>query len=117
MPPTLADRLIHILNAIRSIEELLVGKTLADFSSSRHNRAILERELEVISEASRKLPDDIKNTELPIDWAAMNALGNRLRHAYHQIDVGILHSIAVDDLPLLRSFVEKALDKDGRSEP
>ena len=110
MPPTLADRLVHILDAILSIEALLDGKTQGDIARSRHLRMILERELEVISEASRRIPDDIKTTEKGIDWDAMATLGNLLRHAYHRTDLGILFSIVEDDLPPLKTFVERVID-------
>ena len=114
MPPTLADRLTHILEAILSIEQLLEGKSLADIANSRHNRMILERELEVISEASRKIPDDIKAKQDTIDWAAIAALGNRLRHAYHRIDVDILYAIAQSDLPPLKVFIEQSVSEEKK---
>ncbi len=109
MPPTVSDRLIHILEAILSIEELLAGKTQADILKNRHLRLSLERELEIISEASRKIPEQVKATEQKIDWPAMAALGNRLRHAYHRIDVEILFGVVKSDLPPLKAFIEHIL--------
>jgi uncharacterized protein with HEPN domain len=109
MLPTLGDRLNHILEAILSIEELLAGKTQADILKNRHLRLSLERELEIISEASRKIPEQVKATESKIDWSAMAALGNRLRHAYHRIDIEILFNVAESDLPPLRAFIERVL--------
>jgi uncharacterized protein with HEPN domain len=109
VPPTLADRVAHILEAILGIEELLAGKTQADIAQSRQLRMALEREFEIISEASRKIPDKNKSAEPSIDWVAMATLGNRLRHAYHRIDLDILFSIAETDLPPLKAFVERVL--------
>lgn len=114
MPPTLADRLVHVLEAILSIEQLLAGKTQADVVKKRHLRLALEREFEIISEASRKIPDQNKMKEKNIDWQAMAALGNRLRHAYHRIDVDILFSIAAADLPPLKAFVERIIEEEAR---
>lgn len=114
MPPTLADRLVHILEAILGIEQLLAGKTQADFIKGRHLRLALEREFEIISEASRKIPDQNKVEERGIDWQTMAALGNRLRHAYHRIDIGILFSIAQSDLPPLKAFVERVIEEDKK---
>jgi uncharacterized protein with HEPN domain len=110
VPPTLADRLVHILDAIFSIEALLADKTQGDLAKSRHLRMILERELELISEASRRIPDDVKAAEIGIDWSAMATLGNLLRHAYHRADLAIVFSIVNDDLPSLKAFVERVLD-------
>ena len=115
MPPTLADRLAHILEAIHGIEELLAGKSPADLVHDRHLRLALEREYEIISEASRKIPDDIKAGPTELDWPSMAALGNRLRHAYHRVDVDVLFSIARDDLPPLKEFVVRILREEKRS--
>lgn len=116
MPPTLGDRLAHVLEAILSIEALLAEKTQADIAANRHLRMILERELEIISEASRKVPDQIKAEEKNIDWTAMAALGNRLRHLYHRADIEILLSIAQADLPPLKAFVERVLDEERKKQ-
>jgi len=114
VPPTLADRLVHILEAILGIEELLDGKTQSDVGRSRQLRMALEREFEVISEASRKIPDKVKTAQTGIGWEAMAALGNRLRHAYHRVDLEILFSIVESDLPPLKAFVERILDQEKK---
>lgn len=114
MPPTLGDRLAHILDAIPSIEELLEGKSRADVTNSRHTRVALERELEIISEASRKLPAETKSAQRSIDWTGMAAVGNRLRHAYHLIDLEIPLQIAEFDLPPLKTFIEQALKEERK---
>jgi uncharacterized protein with HEPN domain len=114
VPPTLADRLAHILDAILSIEDLLSGKTQADIEKDRHLRMSLEREFEVISEASRKIPDQIRAEEADIDWQNMAALGNRLRHAYHRVDAEILFTIAAADLPPLKAFVQRVIDEENK---
>lgn len=114
MPPTLADRLIHILDAILGIEQLLAGKTQSDVTKNRHLRLARERELEIISEPSRKVPERVKTEEKEIDWHNRAALGNRLRHAYHRIDVEIILSIAKVDLPPLKVFVERVLAEEKK---
>lgn len=114
MPPTLAHRLAHILDAILSIEDLMALKTEADLSRDRHLRSSLERELEIISEASRRIPEQIKNEEKNIDWQGMASFGNRLRHAYHLTDIGILYTTVVIDLPPLKAFVERVLAEEKK---
>ena len=115
MPPTLADRLSHILEAINDIQQLLTGKTQEGVAQDRILRMAIERAFEIISEASRWIPDDVKASQHDIDWQAMAALGNRLRHAYHRVDVEILWTIAERDLPPLRRYVEDVVRNDRRS--
>ena len=116
MPPTLADRLIHILEAISNIQEFLAGKTREQFAADMFLRLAVERSFEIISEASRRIPDATKLQENQIDWRGMANLGNSLPHVYHRIDPTRLWEIAARDLPPLKAFAEKVIqDEDGRS--
>lgn len=109
MPPTLADRLVHILRSIDAIQQLLAGRTLETFKNDLFLRLAVERSFEIISEASQRISDEVKAAHADIDWAGIAALGNQLRHAYHRIDVEILWTIAEKDLPPLRIFAEKVI--------
>jgi len=106
VPPTLADRVAHILESIEVIRQLLSGRTKESLGGDLFARLALERSFEIISEASRRIPEAIKAENSDIDWAGMAALGNRLRHAYHRIDIEILMKIAEHDLPPLQKFTE-----------
>ena len=106
MPPTLADRLVHILTAIDTIQKALADKQLADITGDLMLRLAVERAFEVICEASRRIPDDVKARQPDIDWRGMLDFGDRLRHAYHRVEPSILWQIAERDLPPLEAFVE-----------
>ena len=80
MPPTLSDRLDHILDAIDNIQQLLAGRTRTTFANDLILRLAVERSFEIVSEASRRLPNDVKERQPDIDWLGMADLGNRLRH-------------------------------------
>jgi len=107
VPPTLADRLDHILEAINDIERLLSDSSADSFTKDKYRRVAVERLFEIISEASRHLPDEIKEQQKDINWRRMADLGNRLRHAYHLVDTNLLWEFARRDLPPLKSFVER----------
>jgi uncharacterized protein with HEPN domain len=112
MPPTLADRLRHILTAIEDIRLMLADRALAELASDRIVRMAVERSFEIMSEASRYIPSDLKEAEKDIDWQKLADLGNRLRHAYHRIDPIILWNIAENDLDPLKRFVERIVAGD-----
>lgn len=107
MQPTLGDRLFHILPAIEDVRAMLSGRSLADFTADRARRLAVERSFEIISEASRYIPEKIKEGEKEIAWEKMAGLGNRLRHAYHRVEPIILWNIAGNDLEPLKRFVER----------
>jgi uncharacterized protein with HEPN domain len=104
MPPTLADRLVHILTAIDTIQR---GRSRTSNSrTSPMLRLAIESAFEVICEASRRIPDDVKAGQPDIDWQGMLNFGNRLRDATHRVEPSILWQIARRDLPPLKAFVE-----------
>jgi uncharacterized protein with HEPN domain len=109
VPPTLGDRLVHILDAIRSIKDILSKRTEQDIATDLMQRLALERLFEIITEASRHVPPEIRADEPQIDWRKMIDLGNVLRHAYHRVDIPSLIEMAKTDLPLLQAFVERIL--------
>lgn len=113
MPPTLADRLTHILTAIDAIQGALANKRLEDIKTDLMLRLAIERSFEIICEASRRIPDDMKSQQPQIDWKAMVDFGNLLRHAYHRVDPKLLWLAAERDLPPLKAFIERVVRESG----
>jgi uncharacterized protein with HEPN domain len=109
MPPTLADRLMHVLTAIDTIQSALAHKRLEDLTSDLMLRLAVERSFEIICEASQRIPADVKAREPEIDWRKLVDFGNRLRHAYHRFEPSILWETAHRDLPPLKAFVERII--------
>jgi uncharacterized protein with HEPN domain len=117
MPPTLADRLEHILVAIDTIQRALANKRLEDLAADLMLRLAVERSFEIICEASRRIPDGVKAQQSELNWQRMADFGNQLRHAYHRIEPQILWAIAQRDLPPLREFVEEVIRNSGSKRP
>jgi len=107
--------LLHILEAIGWIEEEVLDVNYTAFASDRRGRLSIERCVEIISEASRRIPDELRSNHPDIEWPAMAAVGNILRHDYHTVDPNILWDIVTDDLPPLKETVEAMLQDINRS--
>jgi uncharacterized protein with HEPN domain len=114
MPPTAEDRLQDILDAIAEIDEMIAGVGLQQFSIDKMRRLATERCLEVVCEAARRLPDQVKQGAPNIDWRKMNDFANLLRHAYHSTKVDIVWDIIQNHLPPLRSFAERRMRAAGK---
>jgi len=109
VPPTAQDRLHDIIESISSVEKMIQGRNLEQFASDIILRMAAERFLEIIREASRRLPDEVKKNDSTIDWQKMIDFGNVLRHAYHAIKVEIVWDIVQKDLPALKSFAVRTI--------
>ena len=62
------DRLGQIREALSAIERLTAGKSLDDYAADPDLAAAVERYLERLSEASRHVPDALKEKHANIDW-------------------------------------------------
>lgn len=89
----IVSRLGDIRDSIEQIRLLLKRRVFSDLESDRAARAAFERFLEIISEASRHIPENVKAIEPEIEWRSIAAIGNQLRHGYRQLDLGILWDI------------------------
>jgi uncharacterized protein with HEPN domain len=105
--PNIAERLEHIATAITNIRKITTGQTCESFAIDLVTRLAVERRLEVVSEASRHIPIETKSREPAIHWRGLADLGNRLRHAYHETDAGLLWAMIENDLEPLRAFIER----------
>jgi uncharacterized protein with HEPN domain len=69
------------------------------------------RSLEIISEASRRLSDDLKSRHTGIPWREMAAAGNFYRHNYEDVTPRRVWKTLHEDLPSLRASVDQELKR------
>jgi uncharacterized protein with HEPN domain len=92
----------EIKQCIDWIKEDTAGLTFETFRTSRQVVQLAERNLLVISEAARKLPDEVLARHPHIPWRQIKGIGNILRHDYADVMPTTLWAIVADDLdPLL----------------
>ena len=104
-----AQRLQDILDNIAAIREFTAGMDVEAFLVSRRTTYAVTRALEIISEASRRLPDDFKARHPAIDWPAIAAAGNVYRHEYETVDDALLWHTATHSLDALEVAVREEL--------
>ena len=95
-----------IWEAIAGVDGAVAGKTFHDFESDWLLRRGVERAIEIISEASRRLPPDVKDMRPEIPWRDVATIGNILRHEYHSIASRIIWDVVQNDLPALKAAIE-----------
>ena len=79
-----ASPAIHdILETIERVQSKIAGKTFAEFEADWEFRFVIQRAIEIISEASRRIPDELKAMRPEIRWSSIAGIGNVLRHEYH----------------------------------
>ncbi|MGC2639526.1 MAG: HepT-like ribonuclease domain-containing protein [Acidobacteriaceae bacterium] len=106
-----AVRLRETLDNIAAIASFTAGFDREGFGADRKTVYAVVRALDIISEASRRLPDEVKERHPEIDWAAIAAAGNIYRHEYEGIDESLIWKTVQDDLETLRSAGEAELKR------
>jgi uncharacterized protein with HEPN domain len=108
-------RLRHILREIDGVAATIAGKAFADFSGNYVLERVVERAIEIISEAAKALPPDLRETYPGVQWQPIIAIGNRLRHEYYRLSHERLWEIATIYLPDLRPVVLAMLEDRGEA--
>lgn len=117
MVRSVRDRLTDVEERIVLIDALMSGRSRQDLDSDLVAVAAFERFLEIISEASRYIPEDLKRQHPEIPWRQIADIGNWLRHAYQQVDVDILWAIHRKDLDALRTAIRAMIVAVDRGTP
>lgn len=107
MPPrSPRQRLQDILDAILFVERHIAGRTLDDYRRDDMLRAAVERKIEVVCEATRRLPDDLTAAHAGIPWAKIRGVGNILRHDDDEVFDEVVWNIAAQQLAPLKRAIE-----------
>ncbi|MCX7382900.1 MAG: DUF86 domain-containing protein [Alphaproteobacteria bacterium] len=85
--------------------------SLDAFEADRRKRWIVERGLEIISEASRHLGAATKARHAEIPWRKVAGICNVLRHEYGRVAPPLLWALARDDLPALDRACREERDR------
>ena len=101
------DHIEHILQAIAHIEEDTAEQTIESFVADRRARQLVERNMEIVSEAARRLPDELLGTETQMPWNDIKGIGNILRHDYDKVRSEVLWDTVVNDIGPLKAAVAR----------
>ena len=107
--PDAREPLEHILEAIREIEAFAAGMTLEDYLREGWLRFATQRGIEIVSEASRRIPAHLTAGQPEVPGPDIAALGNLLRHGYDSLDHRVIWGVVENDLPALKAAVERML--------
>lgn len=111
--PDLRSSLEDILDAITDMTRFLTDRSFDEYQRDKLLRLAIERCVEIISEASRHIPPDMKARHAAVPWQNVADIGNVLRHAYQSVDPQIMWEVATRHVAVLRDAVEHMLSEIG----
>ena len=105
------DFLSDILEAASRIMTYTEGLTSELFLKDVKTQDAVIRNLEIIGEATKQIPDYIRQKAPHIPWRSIAGMRDKLIHRYFGVNLDIVWSVVQNDLSALKKAVEVILSK------
>ena len=110
MPREYRHKLEDILESIRRIREYTSGLSQPEFLTDIKTQDAVIRNLQIIGEAIKALPDEVRDANPEVDWRRIAGLRDIITHRYFGVDFEIIWSIIQDKLDALEQGVQAILE-------
>lgn len=100
--------LVHIVEAINKIERYTSSGEVSFFDDEMAQDAVT-RNLEIVGEAAKRIPQDIREANTGIPWRTMAELRDVLIHDYEGVNLIRVWDVVKRDLPLIRIAIMEIL--------
>ncbi len=98
-----------ILAAMESIEAFTEGMTLKAFQADDKTASAVMRKLEIIGEAAKQVPDEVRAAYPDIPWKEMAGMRDRLIHSYFGVDYRLVWATVKKRLPQVKPHIQRML--------
>lgn len=113
MPPrNWKMRVGDILECIAKIQRHTQGYDFDDFKGDDKTIDSVLRNLEIIGEATRQIPREIKERYVKLPWKEMQGMRNIVIHEYHGVNLKIIWQTVTGDLPSIVPLLTKILEEE-----
>jgi len=113
MPPrNWKIRIGDILECIQRVQRYTEGMSFDQFEADDKTIDSVLRNLEIIGEASRHVPREIKKRYSDLPWMEMYTMRNIVIHEYHGVNLKIIWQTITEDLPPLIPQLEEILKEE-----
>ena len=102
-----------ILQSMESIEEYVNNMDFDEFKADQKTVDAVVRNIEIIGEATKQIPLEIKSKNPKIPWREMARMRDKMIHGYFSIVHDILWETANHDIPETKPMIEDLLEEIG----
>lgn len=108
---TILDYLEDVSSAIMDIRSFVQDMSADQFMSDKKTVNAVVRSLEVIGEATGKIPNEVRMQYPHVPWEEITGMRNRLIHEYFGVDLDIVWQTIQEDLTLLETAIKTMLNE------
>jgi uncharacterized protein with HEPN domain len=103
------EYLKHIRDEIAYLESESTGIDKGDFLGDETRKRAFVRSIEIIGEATKHIPGDLRDAYPQIQWRAIAGMRDRLIHSYFGIDYDIVWDVLKNHIPVLAEVIDEML--------
>jgi len=100
-----------ILESIKRIENYTIDLSYEDFIENDLVRDAVLRNLEVIGEAAKSIPDEVRDQYPDVPWRRIVGLRNIVIHEYFGVDFENIWKIVKENIPEVKPFIKQVSKK------
>ncbi len=105
--------LLHILDAIKNIEEFTKGCSKEKFIKAKIIQDSVIRNLEIIGEAAKHVPASVRKKYSSIEWKRIAGMRDILIHEYFGVDLDRVWQVLKVRLPELKEGINNILSNEA----
>jgi uncharacterized protein with HEPN domain len=103
------DYLRDMLEAAEKVAAFIRGMTREMFLTDEKTQFAVVRGLEIIGEAAKMLPGDIKSEHSAIPWREISGMRDKLVHDYFGANAAVVWKTAIDELPRIAQALRRII--------
>ena len=101
------DYAADILACFQETQEFTQGMDFDAFAGDRKTVNAVVRSLEVMGEAAKRIPEEVREKYPQIPWKRMTGMRDKLIHEYSGVDLEIVWGVVKEELPPLKPLFER----------
>jgi len=103
------DYIFDIQEAMNDIEDFISDMSFEEFQSDKKTSNAVIRSIEIIGEAAKRVPDEVRTKYQDVPWRAMSGMRDKLIHQYTSVDLEIVWVVITQDIKPIKPVIQKII--------
>lgn len=103
------DYLNDIIEAIGKAEEFSHDMSVEEFLADDKTLYATIRAIEIIGEASKQVPQSVRDQYSDLPWRQMSGMRDKLIHAYFGVDATVIWKTVKEDIPQIKNALDRVI--------